>query len=208
MSVKYALLSLLYRQAGHGYELRERFEAILGHDWNLNPGQVYTTLDRLENDGLVQHDLVLQDTGPDKKVYSLTPAGEQELRHWFTSPIQKPDRLRDELYVMIAMSLASGVMPPEQVIETQRQGLLRELHEVILRRARCDWAGEVPRLLQLDAVIMHLEADLHWLSLYETRLADLKSYAWPTPPARPRGRPPRTESAYMRPETRPQTGEL
>lgn len=192
MSVKYALLSLLYRRPCHGYELRERFELSLGQHWDLNPGQIYLTLERLEREGLVNHEIVTQDTGPDKKVYRLTPQGEQELQRWFTHPIDRGERLRDELYVKLLMGLLTSAIPAEEIIAAQRQGLLRELHRVTLQRAQCDWGQDTPTLLLLDSAILHLEADLHWLSLYETRLNALKAHTWPEPHPRPRGRPPRS----------------
>lgn len=192
MSVKYALLSLLYRHPCHGYELRERFEISLGHHWNLNPGQIYLTLERLEREKLVKYESVAQNTGPDKKVYTLTPIGEQELRSWFTRPIDRSERLRDELYVKLLMGLLTDAVPIDQVIAAQRQGLLRELHRVTLQRAQCDWRQDTPTILLLDSAILHLEADLHWLSLYEARLNALKAHTWPEPQPRPRGRPPRS----------------
>lgn len=192
MSVKHALLSLLYRHPCHGYELRERFELSLGHYWDLNPGQIYLTLERLEREDLIKHELVAQDTGPDKKVYRLTPKGEQELQRWFTHPTDRGERLRDELYVKLLMGLLTGAVPAEQIIAAQRQGLLRELHRVTLQRARYSWEQDVPTLLLLDSAILHLEADLHWLSLYEARLNALKAHTWPEPQPRPRGRPPRS----------------
>ncbi len=192
MSVKYALLSLLYRHPCHGYELRERFELSLGSHWDLNPGQIYLTLKRLEREDLVKHDPVAQDTGPDKKVYRLTPRGEQELHRWFAQPIDRGERLRDELYVKLLMGLLTGAAPAEQIIAAQRQGLLRELHQVTLQRAQCDWGQDTPTILLLDSAILHLEADLHWLALYEARLNSLKAHTWPEPQPRPRGRPPRS----------------
>ena len=56
MAVKDALLALLAKEPKHGYELKSQFDAATGESWPLNVGQVYTTLQRLERDGLVATD--------------------------------------------------------------------------------------------------------------------------------------------------------
>jgi DNA-binding PadR family transcriptional regulator len=56
MSVRHALLALLSEGPKYGLQLREEFEARTGDVWPLNVGQVYTTLQRLERDGLVESD--------------------------------------------------------------------------------------------------------------------------------------------------------
>ena len=56
MSVRHALLALLSEGPKYGLQLREEFEARTGEVWPLNVGQVYTTLQRLERDGLVESD--------------------------------------------------------------------------------------------------------------------------------------------------------
>ncbi len=61
MSVRHALLALLSEGPKYGLQLREEFEARTGEVWPLNVGQVYTTLQRLERDGLVESDDAAQD---------------------------------------------------------------------------------------------------------------------------------------------------
>ena len=51
--VQHALLALLSQQSRHGYELHDLFEAAVGGHWELNSGQIYSSLDRLSRDGLV-----------------------------------------------------------------------------------------------------------------------------------------------------------
>ena len=81
MSVRNAILGLLADHPRHGYELRAAFEALAGGEalWSVKPAQVYTTLARLEEGGLVAQNSVEQDGGPEKHIYSLTAAGRAEL---------------------------------------------------------------------------------------------------------------------------------
>src|SRR5947208_14445974 len=97
MSVRYALLALLSEGPKYGLQLREEFEARTGEVWPLNVGQVYTTLQRLERDGLVESD----DAGEDsrQKRFRITPAGDEELVEWLRTPPDLSSPPRDELVI-------------------------------------------------------------------------------------------------------------
>ena len=72
MSVRHALLALLSEGPKYGLQLRQEFEDRTGEVWPLNVGQVYTTLQRLERDGLVDAD---DDGAGPQRIFSLTTAG-------------------------------------------------------------------------------------------------------------------------------------
>ena len=107
---KHALLGLLAQGPQHGYDLKTAFEADLSPDSPLNFGQVYTTLERLERDGLVAHHVVAQEERPDKKVYRLTDAGRAELERWLATPSSSALDLRNETFLklFLARRLAAG----------------------------------------------------------------------------------------------------
>src|SRR6266545_4632448 len=96
MSVKHGLLALLERGPMYGYQLRVAFEESTGGTWPLNIGQVYTTLSRLERDGLVRP---LPENDAGQRPYRITDAGRADLAVWFTTPISRGDRPRDELAI-------------------------------------------------------------------------------------------------------------
>ncbi len=83
MSVRHALLALLSEGPKYGLQLREEFEARTGEVWPLNVGQVYTTLQRLERDGLVESEGA--DEGP-QKAFQITDSGAAELAEWLRTP--------------------------------------------------------------------------------------------------------------------------
>jgi len=97
--LKYALLALIAREPRHGYDLKSAFEEAMGGTWPLNIGQIYTTLSRLERDGLVESTVVEQDVRPNRKVYRITQEGEKELDRWLAQPLALGPPLRDDLYV-------------------------------------------------------------------------------------------------------------
>jgi DNA-binding PadR family transcriptional regulator len=192
MSVRNALLGLLSRRSCHGYELHALFEAIAGgrENWEVKPAQIYTTLSRLADAGLVAPESVAQEGGPERVVYAITPAGRDELRAWLLTPIAAQHE-RDEFFLKLMLCVATGAADPQRVIATQRMSLYRELHATTLRRTAIDPARELAQILLLDRAVMHLEADLRWLDMLEARLDEIRRQPLPEPSHRPRGRPPR-----------------
>lgn len=184
-----ALLALLSDQPRHGYELRDLFEATAGGHWELNSGQIYSSLERLARDGLVVEASVEKVGGPDRRLWAITDQGRAELVEWFRSAVTRDYRLRDELYVKLMLAIATRVEEPYEVVQVQRRELFRELHEHTAARNRCDARAELPRILLLDSAIMHTEAELRWLDMVESRLQPLSRRPPPSVPARPRGRP-------------------
>jgi DNA-binding PadR family transcriptional regulator len=190
MSVRNAILGLLSQRPLHGYMLRAAFEALVGGEdnWDVKPAQVYTTLSRLEESGLVRQEGVTQDGGPEKRVYALTPEGGAELAAWYRTGVPG-ERGRDEFFVKLMLAVSAAGVDPFQVIQAQRGTLYRELHDATARRGRFQPATELAQILLVDKTIMHIEADLRWLDMIEARLEDVKGQPVPTPEAKPRGRP-------------------
>ncbi|MBI5955087.1 MAG: PadR family transcriptional regulator [Chloroflexi bacterium] len=204
MSVRYAILGLISQKPRHGYETRVAFEALVGGDatWEVKPAQIYTTLDRLEEAGLVER---YSDLGegeePSRRVYQITPLGEEALQEWFASPVP-PEHQRDEFFIKLIIGIASGHARPERLVQTQRSLLFQEMHAATNQRDEYDPHTAMAQILLLDKVIMHLEADLRWLDMIEMRLDTIKDQPPLEPEVRRRGRPRKGEkgSTYPPPE--------
>jgi DNA-binding PadR family transcriptional regulator len=191
MTVRNAILGLLAQKPRHGYELRAAFEAVVGGDanWEVKPAQIYTTLERLEEAGLVERSSDLgEGDEPSRRVYAVTDPGRQVLQEWFTSGIT-PEHQRDEFFVKLMIGMASGEADPNRIIQTQRSHLYQELHNATTVRNGYDPKTEMAQILLLDKSVMHLEADLRWLDMIEQRLDEVKRQPIPEPEIRPRGRP-------------------
>lgn len=169
MAVREGLLALLRDGPRHGYQLKSHFEAVTGGIWPLNVGQVYTTLDRLERDGLV---VVAERDG--QKTYTITPSGVLALGEWWeTVPLDEPPP-RDELMLKVLIAIEHGRDHALGVITHQRTALLTLLQQ--RRRSRPPRGRDVRALaadLVTDALVVRAEADLRWLDLCEARLAEL-----------------------------------
>ncbi|MBB5872278.1 DNA-binding PadR family transcriptional regulator [Allocatelliglobosispora scoriae] len=164
MSIRHGLLALLERGHMYGYQLRASFEAETGATWPLNIGQVYTTLNRLERDGLVRP---LPDSNGGQRPYEITDAGRAELTMWFATPIAHSDRPRDELAIKLALAITTPGVDVRSVVQTQRVATMRTLQE-LTRLKRND--GELSWRLVLDSLIFQAEAELRWLDHCESAL--------------------------------------
>ncbi len=197
MSVKYALLALLYQRPMHGYELGKQLNLVINAEWDVKPGQIASTLTRLKDANLVDYEIEPTDDAPDRKVYCLTEEGRRDLENWYRTPEVREYRLGDAFYVKLVLSLVGGPVIPEQVLMIQRRELYQQLHEATELRSQADPHTQLPWLLLLESAIMHLEADLRWIEMCEARLADLKNYSPPEPAPKARGRPRRKRSNRM-----------
>ncbi|MBX6750304.1 MAG: PadR family transcriptional regulator [Micromonosporaceae bacterium] len=169
MSVRHGLLALLERGPRYGYQLRAEFERTTGGTWPLNIGQVYTTLARLERDGLVR---ALPESDGGQRPYEITPAGRAELALWFASPIERGDRPRDELAIKLALALTTPGVDVRAVVQTQRTATMRTLQE-LTRLKSSDPGGreDLAWRLVLESMVFQAEAEVRWLDHCEASLA-------------------------------------
>jgi DNA-binding PadR family transcriptional regulator len=195
MSVRNALLGLLYQRSRYGYELLQAFQAVMGgrETWDLKPAQVYMTLNRLKESGLIAEEFPEgENDDAAKRCYTITPAGKEELRRWFESPV-KVEHQRDEFFLKLMLALATGQSDPRRLIYLQRNSLFQELHRLTTLRMELDPYTSLAHILLLDQAVMHVEADLRWLEMIESRLDEVRSQPIPEPELRPRGRPSKQE---------------
>jgi len=189
MSVKYTLLAMLYQRPMHGYELGKHFNTVINAEWDVKPGQIASTLARMNEAGLVEYEVEAIDDAPDRKVYSITDTGRDELEKWYLSPEVRDYRLGDAFYIKLVLSLLGGPVPPEHVLSAQRRELYQQLHQVTEMLRQPEARTQLPWVLLLESATMHLEADLRWIEMCEARLPDLKNFEPPKPPTKTRGRP-------------------
>ena len=138
----------------------------------LNVGQIYTTLSRLERDGLVQDHAVEQEGKPDKRVYELTEDGRRVLFTWLTEPLSEP-RIKDNFYLKLVSAQASGLISPLQLIESQRGQYLQSLHDLNNLAMQSEVNSDPAKLLLIQGASLHLKADLEWLDLCEQAFSEI-----------------------------------
>jgi DNA-binding PadR family transcriptional regulator len=190
VSVRHSLLALLSSGPMHGYGLKTEFEAATGDVWPLNVGQVYTTLGRLERDGLV----TTEADADGQKVYEITEAGRSELRRWFETPVPREVLPRQELAIKLVFAMRSGQSDVAEVVQRQRMATVRSLQDLTRLKSAAESAGDTAWLLILDGLLFQAEAETRWLDLCEARLAKGSGItAGGTPRQRPTEQDIRTE---------------
>ncbi|MGW0563515.1 PadR family transcriptional regulator [Streptomyces sp. NPDC003016] len=192
MSIRHGLLALLEHGPRYGSQLRTEFESRTGATWPLNVGQVYTTLARLERDGMVVQD---GEDGAGHALYAITDAGRGELKSWFERPVDRASPPRDELAIKLAMAVGAPGVDIRAVIQAQRHATLKAMQDYTRLKARALAAVEVEAaveaesedgeqarddiawLLVLEQLIFQTEAEARWLDHSESRLARLSATA-------------------------------
>ncbi|MFD5329027.1 PadR family transcriptional regulator [Streptomyces sp. NPDC127092] len=187
MSIRHGLLALLERGPRYGSQLRTEFESRTGATWPLNVGQVYTTLNRLERDGMVVQD------GEDEAghaLYAITESGRAELLSWFENPVDRTSPARDELAIKLAMAVGASGVDIRDVIQSQRRHTVKAMQDYTRLKAQAITAVEkavadpgaqerddVAWLLVLEQLIFQTEAEARWLDHCEARLIRLSAAA-------------------------------
>ena len=166
MIVPHALLALLSEGPKYGLRLQTEFESRTGEVWPLNVGQVYTTLQRLERDGLVETD---EEGERSQKRYRISSAGAHELAGWLRTPPDLVPPPRDELVIKVLVALQVPGIDIREILQAHR----RHVIEVMQRytRIKADAAeDDVPLALVADAELFRLEAIVRWLDAADVRL--------------------------------------
>ena len=166
MSFRYGLLALLAEEQRHGYELKTAFERRTGGEWAINIGQVYTTLQRLERDGLVES------VGGDgeRNDYRITGAGRAQLEEWYATPVVADGPPRDELMIKVLLAVAAADVDVTDLLQRQRRASVEQLQAYTRRKARAHPTDDLAFLLMLDALIFRSEAEIRWLDAAEARI--------------------------------------
>ena len=166
MSIKYGLLALLAEAPTHGYQLKTAFERRTGGSWELNIGQVYTTLQRLERDGLVE----TADTDDARNDYKITDAGRTTLDAWFATPVVPEGPARDELMIKVLLAVAAADVDVTTILQRQRTASVAQLQAYTRRKAQADPQADFAFLMMIDALIFRTEAEVRWLDACEARI--------------------------------------
>ncbi len=119
MSLAHAILGWLQKEPMSGYDLKKYFDQGSGYLWPVDQMQIYRTLDRLTEQGYVSVHEEIQHARPNRKVYTITDAGREELHRWLTSPQALP-ALRDPLLIQLFFATSLSNAAIVDLLEYQR----------------------------------------------------------------------------------------
>ncbi|HET7305247.1 MAG TPA: PadR family transcriptional regulator [Segeticoccus sp.] len=173
--IRHSLLALLAEEPMYGARLRTEFEARTGGTWPLNVGQVYTTLARLERDGMVEAAGQADASGEQGTItYRLTEQGRAAVERWWGSPVGRDATPRNELAIKLALAVTMPDVDVAAVVQTQRTATMRHLQELTRLKsasASADTPTDLAWQLVLDNLVYTAEAEVRWLDHVESRLA-------------------------------------
>jgi DNA-binding PadR family transcriptional regulator len=167
MSVPHALLALLSAGPKYGLRLQGEFEARTGEVWPLNVGQVYTTLQRLERDALVETDDGEGERS--RKRYRITPKGERELTAWLRTPPDLVPPPRDELVIKLLVALQVPDIDVHEILQAHRRHVIEVMQRYTQVKASAE-SDDIALALVADAELFRLEALVRWLDAADVRL--------------------------------------
>jgi DNA-binding PadR family transcriptional regulator len=175
MSVPHALLALLSEGPKYGLRLQNEFQSRTGEVWPLNVGQVYTTLQRLERDGLAESDV--EESERSQKRYRITSAGDRELADWLRTPPELVPPPRDELVIKVLVALQVPGIDIHEMLQAHRRHTVEVMQRYTQLKASAG-EDELALVLVADAELFRLEAIVRWLDAADVRL---KQRPHPTP---------------------------
>lgn len=170
MSLKHAILSILTESEKTGYDLTKNFESSIGYYWSASHQQIYKTLGDMHKDEWVDVKITNQSGKPDKKLYSVTPKGEEALREWAVLPTKSPSK-KNQLLIKLLLTRLVG---PEPILE-QLNTRLKEVYALIGEYSKIEQEFFTPKpgpdthiknttsYLTLRNGILSAHAELDWL---------------------------------------------
>lgn len=172
MSTSHVVLALLSRGQRHGYDLKREHDDRFPAARPLAYGQVYTTLERLHRQGMVEAVAVQRVDGPDRTVYEITTTGRAELLAWLEQVEQPSPFVTNPLSIKVTLALLVGEeRDATDYLRRQRSAHLdRMRHYTQIKTAA---ASSVHELLAADYALSHLDADLRWMDTALERVSAL-----------------------------------
>jgi PadR family transcriptional regulator, regulatory protein AphA len=169
MSLEYAILGFLNYLPLSGYDLKKMFDISVQHFWQADQSQIYRTLAQLTGRGLVEKEVIHQEDRPDRKVYSITPSGQEQLQAWLKiMPPPKPDHSAALIQVFFCGQLSNeeiltkfeSMAAMMKIVLQRYQQVPTQLEEyksmVNSQRETFFW------LLTLDLGLRNIRANLEW----------------------------------------------
>jgi DNA-binding PadR family transcriptional regulator len=163
MSLRFGVLGLLADEPLHGYQIKQRFEELLGGTWDLNIGSVYQVLQRLERDGLVGAVGERGDRG--RQAYRATDAGVSALQEWLEESESQPQLLREEVYIKLLLLARHSDGRVDELLDRQRGAYLQRLRDLADQERAARERGREELALLFKGGQLHTEADLKWLDV-------------------------------------------
>ena len=163
MHLRHAILGLLDIAPQSGYDLGRAFAGSVAHFWHADQSQIYRTIDRLEADGAVATELIVQTGRPDRRVHALTDIGRAELHAWLRSPVEAP-LPKEPFLARLFFAEPLGVDGVLALLDERAEAVRAEREQLAAIPKSAQGLGAVLRTATLDAGLRAADAELAWLA--------------------------------------------
>lgn len=185
MSLRYGILGFLSKWEASGYDIKKEFDDIMSIFWHSHLSQIYPELNKLEKEELIKSRLVLQEGKPDKKLYSITEKGKDDLINWLLAPpeVQKTkDAFLMQTFFMDNIP-ADEVLLKLHMYKKERQQRLDKMKKIVSERIRSIKERNImkPRIIMSSAVLKRgLEQEIQSIKWCEDtiQLIEACKYLW------------------------------
>ncbi|MBL8133465.1 MAG: PadR family transcriptional regulator [Anaerolineae bacterium] len=169
MSIRYAILGMLSWKPMTGYDLKQYFRDSLTMYWSGSSNQIYTTLVELHKEGLVTRETEDQETGPSRKVYTITTGGEEALRAWLLTAPELPE-VKHPFLIQIAWADALTLGELDRLLARYEEELVIKLRMLREQIQRLTSAMQSPNRTLRERLLWD-RINANWMMLYEGQLA-------------------------------------
>src|SRR6056297_84474 len=173
MSLKYAILGLLDQEPHYGYEIKQKFEHMMGNLWPVSYGQLYPTLRKLQEEKLVTMKTVQGKKAVEKNVYSITPGGSETFIKWLQKR-NKKDQLsvKDEFSLSLFFISRLETADVKELLQMKKREI-QSLHKEYLAEFN-NYGSHTPEYKRAltRKMILHIEAEQKWLEEI------MREYTW------------------------------
>lgn len=172
LTIEYALLGFFVPGPLHGYQVHQRLSdpAGLKQVWYLKQAQLYALLGKLEEDGYINSSIQQQETRPARRVFQLTPTGQEAFQNWLSSPVQRPRQMRQEFQAKLYFAHLQGSEACDWLIAVQRRACQQWLAQRKGSSAELELAGETFAWLVDKYRAGQIQAMLDWLDICQEKL--------------------------------------
>lgn len=177
MSLEFSILGFLHYHPYSGYDLKKAFDTSVRHFWSADQSQIYRTLGRLTEQGLVEMEVVEQTERPDRKVYHITQAGREALSRWLRSTMP-PQETRSAALIQVFFA---GQLSDEEILAkfeeaTQSMRAVLEVYRHVPQEIEAYVAAiGSPReeffwMLTLELGIQSMQTQIDWMESVMRRI--------------------------------------
>lgn len=169
-TLKYAILGLVKRNPITGYDITKEFNKELANFWYAKHSQIYPELKKLVDEGLVKFEVIIAGESLEKKLYTITEKGQEDLKKWLLQVEDLDPTPKDKF--KLRMYFSEILNKEEIVFQFEDQLKKRNKKLQFLKSVMNEYDGTIPDVsspefgdyMVLDGAILREESYIEWIN--------------------------------------------